>query len=249
MLKVVLVDDEKNVRAALKRMLELYADNVKLCATCANLSETFEAIKEHQPDVLLLDVEIGSESGFDIFKHYPTPDFKVNFVTAYQQYAVQAFRFSALDYLLKPVNPDLLIDALKKAAEPGNNKKISLNIDSFMHNISGIGKESKKIVLKTSESIFVIKLNEIFYCEAEKSYTSFYLTNSKRIVVSTTLGDYDDLLAEFNFVRVHQSYLVNFDYVSRYDKRDGGHIILTNDASIPVSARRKDHVLEKLNNL
>ena len=249
MLKIILVDDEENVREALEQLIQLYHPNFTICASCSSISSATEAIKQHQPDVLLLDIEIGNESGFDIFKHFSQPNFRVIFITAYQDYAVQAFRFSALDYLLKPVDPILLEAALKKASDAIDHEKITLKIDSFLHNMSGLTKDSKKIVLKTSDTIHLVKLRDIIYCEADRSYTTFYLADKSRILVSTTMGEYEELFSDFGFFRIHQSFLLNLDFFKRYEKGDGGKAILTDNMSLPVATRKKDQLLQHLANL
>ncbi|MES2680150.1 MAG: LytTR family DNA-binding domain-containing protein [Bacteroidota bacterium] len=248
MLKVIVVDDEENVREALGQLLESHPE-VTVCASCASLSSAVTAIKQYHPDILLLDIEIGKENGFDIFKHFPQPDFRVIFITAYQQYALQAFRFSALDYLLKPVDPDLLADALKKATDVIDKEKITTKIDSFLHNINDLSKDTKKIVLKTAETIHLVHLRDIMYCEADRSYTNFYLADKSRIMVSTTLGDYEELFNDYGFFRIHQSFLLNLSYFKRFEKGDGGKVILTNNSALPVATRKKDQFLQRLASL
>ena len=246
MLKLLIVDDEENVREALSRMLQLYSEDTQLTGAHGSISSAVKAIKENKPDILLLDIEIGKESGFDIFKHFPKPDFKIIFITAYQQYAVQAFRFAALDYLLKPVNPDQLIDALKKAFDAIDREKFSLKIDSFIHNVSAISNRSKKIVLKTADNMHVVNVNDIMYCESDRSYTTFFMADKSRIMVSQTLGDYEDMFDEYGFIRIHKSYLVNLQFIKRYEKGEGGKIILNDNSSIPVASRKKEQLLELL---
>jgi two-component system LytT family response regulator len=246
MLKLVIVDDEEHVREALSQLLILYHPEIMQCASCDSLTEAISAIREHQPNILLLDIEIGKENGFDIFKHFPQPAFRTVFITAYQEYAVQAFRFSALDYLLKPVDPDLLAEALKKAADVVDSEKTTLKIDSFIHNMSGLSNNSKRVVLNTAEAIHLVNLSDIMYCEAARSYTLFYLADKSRILVSQTMGRYEELFEDCNFFRIHQSYLLNLNYFKRYEKSEGGKAILTDNTSLPVSTRKKDLLLQRL---
>ncbi len=249
MLKVILVDDEQNVREAVSRLLELYHPEVKVCASCNSISSAIAAIKEHKPDILLLDIEIGNENGFDIFKHFPKPNFRVIFITAYQHYALQAFRFAALDYLLKPIGPALLSEALTKAIDMFDKEKITVKLDSFIHNMSDLSKDAKKIVLKTSDNIHLVNLRDIIYCEADRSYTTFYLADKSRILVSTTMGDYEELFNDYGFFRIHQSFLLNLNYFKRYEKSDGGKAVLTDNTNLPVATRKKDQLLQRLTNL
>jgi two-component system LytT family response regulator len=248
MLKVILVDDEANVRKAIAQMLELYHPEVEIVASCPDLSTAIIAIKEKRPDVLLLDIEIGHENGFDIFKVFSKPAFKVIFVTAFQQYAIQAFRFAALDYLLKPIDPDMLSTALSKASGVIDHERLSLKIDSFMHNMSNDPHKSKRIVLKTTENVYVVDVNDIMYCEADGPYTKFYLADNNRILVSLNMGHYEDLFSPQHFFRIHQSYLLNLGYLARYDKADST-AILKNGAGLPVASRKKDLFLQRLSQL
>jgi len=249
MLKALLVDDEKNVTEALSQMLALYHPEIEVCACCHTLASAVTAIKEHEPALVLLDIELGAESGFDLFTHFPQPRFKVIFVTAHQQYAVQAFRFAALDYLLKPVHSDLLAEAVKKTTETIDREKINLNIDSFLHNIKTSSKKDKKIILKTAESIHLVNLNDILYCEANGGYTNFYMADKTRIMVTTTMGTYEDLFEDSDFCRIHQTYLLNLAHFKRYDKTDGGMVVLKDGTKLPVATRKKDTLLQRLSTL
>ncbi|MGZ3885041.1 MAG: LytR/AlgR family response regulator transcription factor, partial [Bacteroidia bacterium] len=179
--------------------------------------------------------------------HFPSPRFKVIFITAYQHYAVQAFRFAALDYILKPADPEVLSQALKKAVDNIDRERLSVKIDSFLNNMDS--KQSKKVVLKTADNIHVISLQEILYCEADRSYTIFYLADKSRIMVSNTLGQYEELFGDYGFLRIHQSYLLNVSYIRRYEKGDGGKIILSDNISLPVATRKKDQLLQLLSRL
>ncbi len=249
MLKLLIVDDEANVREALTHIVEHFTYGYKLVGTCSNLESAVEAIHHHKPDVVLLDIEIGKDNAFTIFNHFPRPTFKVIFITAYQHYAIQAFRISAIDYLLKPVDPDLLSEALGRAKEMIDQEHLSFKIDCLLQNVSSTSKKTKKVVLKTADKIHVVNLEEIMYCEAHRGYTTFYLTDKTRIVVSSTLGEYEDMFNAFDFIRIHQSYLLNIGYIKRYEKIDGGAVILKDNTSLPVATRKKDHLLEMLKNL
>ncbi len=249
MLKTILIDDEENVTESLIQLFNLYNIDIKVCECCKSVSLAILAIKKHQPDIVFLDIELEGESGFDIFSYFPKPQFKVVFITAYQQYALQAFRFATLDYLLKPVNPDLLLEVLKKANDMIDYEKLSIKIDSFLHNMSDLSKDSKKIVLKTADTIHLVYLRDIMYCEADRSYTNFYLVDKSRIMVSHSMGEYEELFSEHGFFRIHQSYLLNLSYFKRYEKNDGGKAILKDSTSLPVATRKKDQLLQQLSNL
>ena len=249
MMKILIADDEKNVREALAEMIQLYCSDVTIVASTHNVSTTIESINKHHPDVILLDIDLKDGTGFDVLKQYKTPTFKVVFITAFQQYALEAFRFSAMDYLLKPVDPDLFVQAINKVSETIDKEKLSLKIESFLYNMDAISKGDKKIILKTSDNIHVVNVKDIMYCEADHSYTNFYLADRSRIMVSKTLGEYDELLSAHNFIRIHQSYLLNINYIKRYEKGDGGTIILTDDTPLPVATRKKEQLMQFLSKL
>src|ERR1700752_5243992 len=177
MIKLLIADDEENVREALGSMVKLYSTDIKIVDSVNSVASAIKSISQHKPDVVLLDIEMKDGTGFDVLKQFPSPAFKVIFITAYQQYAVEAFRFSALDYLLKPVDPDLFTEAIRKATDIIDKEKISLKIDSFLYNMENISKGMKKIILKTSDNIHVVNLQDIIYCEADRSYTNFYLAD------------------------------------------------------------------------
>lgn len=246
MIKAIIIDDEDSVGEALVQLFSLKKIDIKVCQFCKSIDSAALAIRTHQPDILFLDVELGEENGFDIFKHFPSPSFKVIFLTGHQQYAVKAFRFATLDYILKPIDPDLLAESIKKAYQVIDKEKIALKIDSFLHNMSDFSKDSKKIILKTADAVHLIYLCDIMYCEADRSYTNFYLADKSRIMVSHNMGEYEELFSEHGFFRIHQSYLLNLNYFKRYEKSDGGKAILKDNTSLPVATRKKDQLLQLL---
>ncbi len=249
MLNIIIADDVDNIRESLSEMIRQYSTDTKIVAATNNVAATIDAIKQHSPDVVLLDVEMGDGTGFDVLKQFPSPSFKVIFVSAYQNHAIEAFKFSALDYLLKPVDPNELIKAIHTASDKIDRDKLSLKIDSFLSNIENISKGPKKITLKTSDNIYIVNIHDIIFCESDHSYTKFHLNNSSHIMVSRGLGDYDELLSPYNFMRIHQSYLVNLNFVSRYEKGDGGKIILSNNTNLPVATRKKERLMQILSKL
>jgi two-component system LytT family response regulator len=168
----------------------------------------------------------------------------VIFITAFQEFAVQAIKFSALDYILKPIDAEELHTAMTNALQLVEHKKDDTQFQALQHNIQP--QHKRKLVLKTQESIFVIEIDDIVHCEADKNYTFFYLNDGKKILVSKTLKDYDTMLAGFSFFRVHQSHLINLNYVERYDKHDGGSVILKDGSSIPLSPAKKEQFFKSL---
>jgi two-component system LytT family response regulator len=249
MLKLLIADDEENVREAFSHIISTHNPDITLLSATDSVTSTIKSITENKPDIVLLDVEMKGGTGFDVLKNFPEPKFKVIFITAFQQYAVQAFRFAALDYILKPVDPDQLMETIGKASDNIDKEKIALKVDSFLYNMRSMGQGFKKIILKTSNNIYVVNLQDIVYLEADRSYTNFYMTDKSRIMVSSTLGHYEEMFDEYSFLRIHASYLININYIKRYEKGDGGKIILTGDISLPVASRKKEHVMQLLTSL
>lgn len=248
-LKLLIVDDEKNVREAIAHMVCNFMTGYELVGACADTSSAVKLINNFHPDIVLLDIELGNDNAFSLFEYFPNPEFKVIFITGYQQYAVKAFRFSAVDYLLKPVDPDLLEIALNKAKDIIHNERLTFKIDVLLQNLSGSDKKSKRIVLKTADKIHIVNLEDVMYCEANRGYTTFNLADKSNIVVSNTLGEYEELFNEFGFIRIHQSYLLNLSYLKRYDKSDGGSVILKDNTRVPVATRKKELLFEAISKM
>lgn len=187
-------------------------------------------------------------TGFDLLQQLKPITFKVIFVTGFQDFAIKAFRYSAIDYLLKPVDPDDLVEAVKKAEETLNKETLELKFGTLFSNIER-PKNLQKIVLKTTEKLYSVNIQDIVHCESEKNYTTFHFINAPKLVVSTTLKEYENLLIPFGFFRAHQSHLINMLYFDHFVKSDGGTIIMKNKAAIPLATRKKDEFLSLLNSL
>lgn len=242
--KVLIIDDEKPTRTFIRKMLESFDLNLSVYIDGENVASGIEAIEEIQPDIVLLDIQMPDGNGFDVLKNVKFKQFEVIFITAFQEFAVQAIKFSALDYILKPIDAEELQTAITNALQLVEHKKDGTQFAVLQNNIQPHHK--RKIVLKTQESIFVIEIDDIVHCEADKNYTFFYLTDGKKILVSKTLKDYDTMLTGFSFFRVHQSHLINLNYVERYDKHDGGSVILKDGSSIPLSPAKKEQFFKRL---
>jgi len=245
MLRTIIIDDEESVRRTLDKLVKRYCPNVKLVAEADGVESGIKAIKKHHPDLILLDIKMDDGTGFDLLKQLEPVDFKVIFVTAYDQYAIKAIKFSALDYLLKPVDPDDLTEAVNKA-EKLMIDELNQQLNTLEDNMQTKDRAKKKIILKTFDNIHREKLSDIVYCESNDNYTNFHLLNSKTILVSTTLKEYDDMLSEFGFFRAHKSYLINLVHIERFEKAEGGAIVLTNEIKLPVASRKKEQLMEML---
>jgi two-component system LytT family response regulator len=203
-----------------------------------------KAIEEFHPDLVLLDIKMGDGTGFDLLKLAEPINFKVIFITAFDQYAIQAFKFSAIDYLLKPVDPEDLKVAVNRAKQMVQ-QDLSTQLQVLDENLkSNDATRGKKIILRTSDTIHLLKVSDITYCESDISYTQFYLADGRKILVSRTLREYEDMLKEFGFFRVHKSFLVNLFAISKFEKADGGYLVMENNDRVPVSSRKKDELME-----
>ncbi len=206
-----------------------------------------EKINSFQPDIVLLDVEMNDGTGFDLIKQIPSPSFQLIFTTAHNQYAIQAIKFSAIDYLLKPIDPVELNNSLQKAKENISSQTLQKQLAVLLQQFSNKPEPEKQIVIKDIDKTYFIKMNDILYCEAEGSYTKFYLSNSEPIFVSRNLRYYEELLAPAGFFRTHHSCLVNPSKIKIYDRKtDCGTLILEGGHTVPVSQRKKDFVLQFL---
>jgi two-component system LytT family response regulator len=250
MIKCLIVDDESKAREILVEMLRLYCSDVLVIGQAHNVNTAHNLIEELKPDLVLLDIKMPDGSGFDLLNRFASIDFKVIFITAHEEYAIKAFRFSALDYLLKPIDPSDLIQAIEKIATPQEPVNINEQFQAFKENFNKEGnQQDKRIVLKTWENIYIINLKDVIRCQADKNYTYFYFTNREKVIVSRTLKEYEDILTEYGFMRVHRSHLVNLNYIERFDKSEGGYVFTIDGSKLEVSHRKKDALLEYIDRL
>ncbi|MEZ5196994.1 MAG: LytTR family DNA-binding domain-containing protein [Bacteroidales bacterium] len=187
-------------------------------------------------------------TGFDLLDNLRPIDFKVIFITAYDQYAIRAFRFSAIDYLLKPLDPDELVQAVEKADQIIQ-KDFNTQLDNLKEQLSPDNKANKKIIIKTFDNIHLVPVNEILFCESDGNYVSIHLINQSKILVSSSLKDYEEILGDSGFYRVHKTYLINIRYIRRFEKAEGGSVVLENEIKIPVASRKREHLLEMFERL
>lgn len=244
MIRCVIVDDESKAREILFDMLKLYCTNVEVIGQAHNVSSAYEIIKSTKPDLVLLDIKMPDGSGFDLLNKFNNIDFKVVFITAHEEYAIKAFRFSAIDYILKPVDPSDLISAVEKTTSANGLNGMNEQFQTFKDNYyNGESSQDKRIVLKTTENIYIIYLKDVIRCQSEKNYTYFYFTNRERIIVSKTLKDFEEILGDFGFMRIHRSHLINLKFIDRYEKSEGGFLIMNDGSKVEVSHRKKEALL------
>ncbi len=242
-LRTIIIDDEKHIRESMAEMLRMHCKNVKLVATSPGVKSGLEAINKHHPDLVLLDIKMKDGTGFDLLEQIDNISFKVIFITAYDQYAIKAFKFSALDYLLKPVNSDELKEAVDKAEELSQ-QEINTKLNTLTGNRHTDDQLKKKIILKTFDNIYLVKVCEIIYAESDNRYSTIYLASGEKVVVSNVLKHYQEMLEEYGFYRVHKSFLINLEHIHRFEKADGGFVILSQGARVPVASRKREELLQ-----
>ena len=247
MTKVLIIDDENRTRDLISKMIQSFNLNLQVFSLGENVQTAIQAIEKVQPDIVFLDIQMPDGTGFDVLKSLKDKKFEVIFITAHEEYAITAIKFSALDYLLKPVDPEELRNATEKALKTIEIKEQESQFEALQNNI--LPNSKKRLVLKTHESVFVVELEQIIRCEADKNYTIFFLTGGKKIVVSKTLKEYEILLSAYNFLRVQQSHLINLDFIERYDKANGGIVVMKNGAEVPLSHAKREQFFNLLDKL
>ncbi len=249
MIKVVIVEDDVQTIETINEILSSFCKDVKVVGLAHDIDTGLSVIQENSPDLVLFDINLPGGTSFDIIQKLDDINFKIIFITAYDKYALKAIKLSALDYLLKPIDPKELVDAVNQATEMIQDESTEMQINTLRNNIQNKQNKAKKIVLKTFESIYLVDIQNIVRCESGGAYTFFYLNDGKKITISKLLKEYDELLQDHGFFRVHQSHLININYVERFDKRQGGTLIMKDGASVPVSYRKKENLLKLFENL
>lgn len=245
-INAVIVDDEKRSRDTLNGLINKFCPEVDVIGFADNYESSLVLIRTQKPQLVFLDIQLNDGNGFQILEQLKPINFEVIFTTAYDQYAIKAIRYSALDYLLKPVIPDELIDSVKKAQKKINSGQINESVHTLLENLNVVNNESNKIVLSTSEGMFVFKIDDIIRCESDDYYTRFFFSNRQPLLISKTLKQNEELLGDQQFIRPHKSHLININYISQYVKTDGGYILLTDGTKIPVARRKREMISEFL---
>lgn len=247
MKKILVIDDESRTQELIIKMISSFGFQFELIAGGNNVESAVKSIDEHKPDLVLLDIQMPDGSGFDVLRKVAKRDFEVIFVTAHEEFAIKAIKFSALDYILKPIDPDELKETIERAIETLGTVNEEAQFEALQQNIQSVAK--RKLVLKTQESVFVVDPSEIIRCEADRNYTSFFLVSGKKIVVSRTLKEYDNLLSAHQFFRVHQSHLINLNLIDRFDRGDGGSVVMKDGSDVPLSINKRDLFFSVIENL
>jgi two-component system LytT family response regulator len=250
MIRAIIVDDELHCINRLKELLTDHAQGrVAVVGSYQTIEEGLCGIRDLIPDLLFLDIRVGDRSGFELLKEAGAHSFEVIFTTAYDRFAVQAFRFSALDYLLKPVDREDLMDALGKMLNRSSAAEFRQKLEAVFENMKLSSKSQKKISIPTITGLVMVPLGDIVRCQSEINYTIIFLQDKQKLVVAKTLKEYEELLTDYDFFRVHNSHLVNLTYIKSYQKGKGGMIRLTDGTEIEVSFRRKEEFLKKLSEI
>ena len=243
----IIVDDEKNGRENLAGMLQKYCHGVGLLGEAVSVASAITLIEKHHPDLVFLDIEMPGADGFALLEHFREYPFEVIFVTAYDNYAIRAIRFSAADYILKPINIIDLQNAVSKVTDRITRKQENQRLKQLYHNIRQPG--NPRIGLASGDSIEFVEATSIVRCQGESNYTHIFFENRKPLLVSKTLVEFEELLVEFSFIRIHKTHLVNLKKVTAWLKTDGGMLRMSNGDVVPISRRRKEEIIKKLRTL
>jgi two-component system LytT family response regulator len=242
----VIIDDENRSREMLQNLIAQYCSNVDVLTTADSVTSGIEAINKFSPDLLFLDIEMNKETGFDLLEQIKEINFEVIFTTAHENYALKAFKFCAIDYLLKPIAVEDLIQAVDKVEKKKSNSLFREKFDLFMHNVKKGNNEDQRLAVSTTEGLVFINVSDILRCEANGAYTYLHLKDKTRLVVSKNLKEYEQLLSDHNFLRVHNSFIINMKEIKKYVRGDGGYVIMSDDTSVDISKRKKELFLSHI---
>ncbi len=248
MIRTVIIEDEPHLCEINRMLLVDNFPDIEIVGEAGRVADSVDLIKSEKPDLVLCDIELEDGNCFQVLQKCRPYNFRPVFVTAFNQYAIKAIKFSAMDYILKPVNEFEFCEAIQRAIDSISDGKTTIqteNLLAFTNNLNG----AKKVVLRTSDSMHLVDVNEILYCKSDNSYTTFFLREKKEITVSKSIKEFAELFSDYNFLRPHQSFLVNLNGITKIDKTDGGFIIMENKAEIPISSRRKQMIFEQLEKL
>ncbi len=244
MIKAILIDDEMHCLKTLAMLLKEYCANVQVLEKCNDAATGLKAIEMHKPDLVFLDIEMPQMNGFEMLEHLSQINFAVIFTTGYDRYAIKAFHFSALDYLLKPIEPKELINAVNKVEEQ-HHIPMAEQFEMLLKKINGNNSGFSKIAVPTAEGFELVPATDVIYFEANDNYTHIFLKNKNKIIACRTLKKIEEQIQDYNFfVRVHNSYMVNLNEVVRYVRGEGGYLVMSNNSSVSVSRSRKDALLK-----
>jgi len=246
MIKTLVIDDEESSLELVCNLLQIYCPNVSVIGQAGSVYAGYQSIIALQPELVILDVQMQDGTGFDLLRKLDKIDFKLVFVTAHQEFAIEAFRFSALDYIQKPLSPVHLITAIQKAEQSISNDDLNLKLKALLVNVFEPQKNKKRIVLKTQDRIYSVNTSDISHLESDGNYTKVYLNDGKKVMVSKLIKEFEEMLAEQGFLRVHQSHLIRLDHLFSFEKT-ASTVTMRDGVVIPVSSRKKELLLQFMN--
>lgn len=249
MTSAVIIDDEPHARQAIRSIIQLQAKEINILGEAGSVAKALLLIRDKKPQLLFLDIDLPDGNAFDLLKQIEYHRYRIIFITAYKEYAIQAIKFSAFDYILKPVNPLELIQSIKNCLTQDDTNNYKEKFQAFFSNFNNILPGQKKIVLKTAEKIHVVDIKNIIRCESDNVYTTIFTNTEQNILVSKSIKHYDEMLSSYGFMRVHQSHLINVNYISYYNKQYGGLLVMSDNSSVPVSNQKKSILFKYLESL
>lgn len=248
MITAAIIDDEDRARETILKILNGFCPHIKVIGEAHSVESGYRLITELKPEVVFLDIQMPDGTGFDLLRKFPSIDFKFVIITAYQEFAIKAFKFSAINYLLKPIDPSDFVNAVEKLQETRRSEEINQKFQTFIENTESPEKNPHKVILKTFDSVMVVETKRIIRCESQNNYTLFFFSDYSKVLVSKTLKEFDDMLSSSGFLRTHQSHLVNLNFVKSYKRYPESHIYLTDGTQIPVAIRKRELVENILKN-
>jgi two-component system, LytTR family, response regulator len=245
-LKVILIDDESSSRNSLRQKISAHCSDIEIVAECESGEDGLKVIEEKQPDIVFLDVEMPRMNGFTMLQQLKNRSFELIFTTAYDHYAIKAIRYSALDYLVKPIEVEELKESVIKAKEKREQNIPNARVETLLHNLLDEKNLHNRIAIPSMEGLQFVETNDIIYLEAESNYTVLWLKAIPKMTVSKTLKDFEDLLSPQTFLRIHHSYIINKNHVQKYIRGEGGQVIMSNGITLDVARRKKEEFLKAI---
>ncbi len=250
-IRTIIVDDEKGARESLAKMAEKYCPHIEVIAKADSMKTAYEAINELNPDLVFLDIEMPNGNAFDLLEKFKEIDFEIIFTTAYDHYAIKAIKFSAIDYILKPIDPEELVQAVNRLENKvGQKELLNKKFTALLSNLKPENK-IKKVAVIEGDGIMFVNISEIIRCEAANNFALFILTDKREVVGTRSLSEYEQLLSEENFMRVHRAHLINLNHIKKFKqiKGEGGTVIMIDDSKVEVSRRSKQELLERMSSI
>jgi len=249
MIRTLIIEDEQKSRELLAAMIQTHCPDLEIIGQGSDVQEGVDLIKNLMPDLVFLDISMPNGTGFEVLEKVSDMHFELIFATASDQYALKAIKFSACDYLLKPIDTEELKIAVDKVKKKKKSNTGMDNLQFLIEHLKRSDENFQKITLPTGNAYEIVNIKDIIRCEADGSYTTFYLSDKRKLVISAGLKHYEELLPEIDFIRVHHHHLINMNHVLRFLKEDGGYAIMTDDSKIEISRRKKEAFMERLNRI